>query len=114
MTDRGPCRAGRGDALHFASMSDLPIRPYERLPAAFHPWDPATGEVARDVARLIASACPGAVAEHIGSSAVPGLPGKNIVDLGIEADPDEIPAMSEALLSLGFGRQGGEDRKSVV
>ena len=38
---------------------------------------------------------------------MPGLPGKNIVDLGIEAVPDDIPAVSESLLSLGFGRQGG-------
>jgi 5-(carboxyamino)imidazole ribonucleotide synthase len=88
-------------------MSDLPIRPYERQPAAFHPWDPATREVAREVARLVASACSIAVVEHIGSTAVPGLPGKNFIDLGIEADPDDIPAISEAILSLGFGRQRG-------
>ncbi|HEU0245079.1 MAG TPA: 5-(carboxyamino)imidazole ribonucleotide synthase [Candidatus Limnocylindrales bacterium] len=88
-------------------MSDLPIRPYERRPASFHPWDPATGDVAREVARLVASACSIAVVEHVGSSSVPGLPGKNFVDLGIEADPDDIPAVSQALLSLGFGRQEG-------
>ncbi|MEO5965785.1 MAG: 5-(carboxyamino)imidazole ribonucleotide synthase [Candidatus Limnocylindrales bacterium] len=88
-------------------MSDLPIRPYERLPAAFHAWDPATQDVAREVSRLLASACPGVVVEHIGSSAVPGLPGKNIVDLGIEVKPDDIPAVSDALVGLGFGRQGG-------
>ncbi|HEY3334913.1 MAG TPA: 5-(carboxyamino)imidazole ribonucleotide synthase [Candidatus Limnocylindrales bacterium] len=88
-------------------MSDLPIRPYERQPAAFHPWDPATVDVAREVARLVASACSIAVVEHIGSSSVPGLPGKNFVDLGIEADPDDIPAVSDAVLSLGFGRQQG-------
>jgi 5-(carboxyamino)imidazole ribonucleotide synthase len=88
-------------------MSDLPIRPYERQPAMFHEWDPATQEVAADVARLVASACSIAVVEHIGSSAVPGLPGKNIVDLGIEAAPDDIPQVSDALRSLGFGPQGG-------
>ena len=88
-------------------MSDLPIRPYERVPSAFHPWDPRTLDVARELARLVASARPGTVAEHIGSSAVPGLPGKNVVDLGIEAGPDEIPALVDALRSLGFGQQGG-------
>ena len=77
--------------LHSPAMSDLPIRPYERLPAAYHPWDPRTVDVARELARLIASARPGTVVEHIGSSAVPGLAGKNVVDLGIEAEPDEIP-----------------------
>ena len=88
-------------------MSQLPVQPYERAPSAFHPWDPRTADVARELARLIASARPGTVVEHIGSSAVPGLPGKNVVDLGIEADPDEIPALSDALRSLGFGPQGG-------
>ena len=47
-------------------MSDLPIRPYERLPAAFHPWDPAAVDVARGVARLLAMARPGTVVEHVG------------------------------------------------
>jgi 5-(carboxyamino)imidazole ribonucleotide synthase len=88
-------------------MSDLPIRPYERRPSAYQPWDPRTADVAREVARLIAGARPGTTVEHIGSSAVPGLPGKNIVDLGIEADPDEIPSLVDDLLSLGFGRQVG-------
>ncbi len=88
-------------------MSDLPIRPYTRLPAAFHPWDPRTVEIAAAVSRLIASACPGVDVDHVGSSAVPGLPGKNVVDLGIEADPAEIPGLTDALLSLGFQRQAG-------
>src|SRR3954454_14711987 len=88
-------------------MSDLPIRPYERVPSAFHPWDPRTVDVARELARLIDSARPGTRVEHVGSSGVPGLPGKNVVDLGIEADPDEIPALADALRSLGFGAQGG-------
>jgi len=88
-------------------MSDLPIRPYERQPSAFHPWDPRTADVARGVGRLIASASPGTVVEHVGSSAVPGLAGKNVVDLGIEADPEAIPLVVEALASLGFGPQGG-------
>lgn len=88
-------------------MSDLPIRPYERRPSAYQPWDPRTAAVALELARLIEGARPGTGVEHIGSSAVPGLPGKNIVDLGIEADPDEIPSLVEDLLSLGFGRQVG-------
>ena len=88
-------------------MSDLPIRPYERLPSRYHAWDPRTVEVAREVARLVAAARPGTVVEHVGSSAVPGLAGKNVVDLGIEAEPEEIPRVTEALLSFGFGRQDG-------
>jgi 5-(carboxyamino)imidazole ribonucleotide synthase len=83
-------------------MSDLPIQPYERRPATFEPWDPRTAEVARELARLIDTARPGTVAHHVGSSSVPGLPGKNVVDLGVEAAPDEIPLIAEAVRSLGF------------
>jgi 5-(carboxyamino)imidazole ribonucleotide synthase len=89
-------------------MSDLPIQPYERRPAAFRAWDPRAQDVARRVAALVASAWPGAVAEHVGSSAVPGMPGKGIVDIAIGADPDAIPGLTAALMGLGFGRQGGQ------
>ncbi len=88
-------------------MSELPVHHYERLPAGFHPWDPRSRDVARRVAALVAAAWPGAAVEHVGSSAVPGLPGKNIVDLAIEADPAAIPGLTAAMLGLGFERQGG-------
>jgi 5-(carboxyamino)imidazole ribonucleotide synthase len=88
-------------------MSDLPIRPYQARPMTFDPWDPRSIDVARELARLIDTARPGTVAHHVGSSAVPGLAGRNVVDMAIEADPDEIPLVAEAALSLGFGRQGG-------
>jgi GrpB-like predicted nucleotidyltransferase (UPF0157 family) len=45
------------------------------------------------------------VAEHIGSSAVPGLAGKNTIDLLLAADPAQIPAITQALLELGFQPQ---------
>ncbi len=86
-------------------MSDLPIRPYERRAAAFEPWDPATADVARELARLIDTARPGTVAHHVGSSSVPGLPGKNYVDLAVEAQPEEIPQIADAVRSLGFAPQ---------
>ena len=50
---------------------------------------------------------PGRSPQHVGSSSVPGMPGKNVVDLGVEADPDEIPEITDTLLSLGFQRQSG-------
>ncbi len=86
-------------------MSELPIRPDEPRPAAFEPWDPRTAEAARELARLIDTARPGTVAHHVGSSAVPGMPGKNCVDLGVEAAPDEIPLIADAVRSLGFAPQ---------
>ena len=67
--------------------------------------DDAAPAVAREVAELIAARRPGAVAEHIGSSAVPGLAGKGTVDLLLPTPPEEIPAVTDDLLALGFQRQ---------
>jgi 5-(carboxyamino)imidazole ribonucleotide synthase len=88
-------------------VSDRPILPYETRPAAVYAWDPRTVNVALRVAQLVAAALPGVRVEHVGSSAVPGLPGKGIVDLAIEASPDAIPGLTRSLESLGFCRQDG-------
>jgi GrpB-like predicted nucleotidyltransferase (UPF0157 family) len=84
-----------------------PIGPYERRDAAVREWDPEVEVVARRVVDIIHSARPELQIEHIGSTAVAGLPGKGIVDLGTEADPAEIPAITEAMYQLGFGPQPG-------
>ena len=86
-----------------------PIGPYERRTAEVHPWDPRTVEVARRVSALINDRRPDLVVEHIGSTAVAGLPGKGIVDLSIEAQPGDIPGIVAMLYELGFGPQPGPD-----
>jgi GrpB-like predicted nucleotidyltransferase (UPF0157 family) len=73
------------------------------------PWDDRAPAVATRVIDVIRSARPDLQVEHIGSTAVPGLPGKGIIDLGTEADPREIPAITEAMYRLGFGPQPGPD-----
>ena len=85
----------------------LPIGPYERRAALVRRWDPRVDAVASRVIAIVHSARPELVIEHIGSTAVPDLPGKGIVDLGTEADPAEIPAITQALYGLGFGPQPG-------
>ena len=52
---------------------------------------------------------PDLAVEHIGSTAVPGLPGKGIVDLSIEIDPGDDPGGRAILYELGFGPQPGPD-----
>lgn len=73
------------------------------------PWDPRTVEVAAAIATMIRRSRPDLVAEHIGSTAVPGLPGKGIVDLSMEAPPADIPAIVEVLYGMGFQPQPGPD-----
>jgi GrpB-like predicted nucleotidyltransferase (UPF0157 family) len=82
-----------------------PILPYCRVPIIVRDANAAAPEVARRVAELIAKQRPGAVAEHVGSSAVPGLAGKGTVDLLLPTPPEEIPAVTGDLLALGFQRQ---------
>ncbi len=82
-----------------------PILPYCRVPIVVREANAAAPEVARRVAELIAKQRPGAVAEHIGSSAVPGLAGKGTVDLLLPTPAEDIPAVTEDLLALGFQRQ---------
>ena len=82
-----------------------PILPYCRVPIVVRDANAAAPEVASRVAELIAKQRPGAVAEHVGSSAVPGLAGKGTVDLLLPTPPEEVPAVTEDLLALGFQRQ---------
>lgn len=74
-----------------------------------HRADPRAAPVAAQVAALIAAARPGTIADHVGSTAVPGLIGKNVVDLQITAGPAEVPAITGALVKLGFARQRGRE-----
>ncbi len=86
-----------------------PIGPYVRLPPTVEPWDPRSIEVAAAVTELIHERRPDLKIEHIGSTAVPGLPGKGIVDLAVATTPDDVPAVAAMLRELGFGAQPGPD-----
>jgi GrpB-like predicted nucleotidyltransferase (UPF0157 family) len=82
-----------------------PIGPYQRIPVQVHQADPQASEVARRLIALIATRWPATPAEHVGSTAVPGLAGKGIIDLLLAAAPAHLPAITQALLELGFQPQ---------
>jgi len=103
VTDPEGVRPARTD------LPDLAIRPYERRDARIRDWDPRTTEVAATIAAMVRRRRPDLVVEHIGSTAVPGLPGKGIVDLSVEVEPGQIPAVVELLYGFGFGPQPGPD-----
>ena len=86
-------------------MTDRPIGPYPKQPAVVADWDPRIVEVHRRVAALINERRPDVVVEHTGSTAVPGLPGKGVLDLGIEVLPDDVAGVAAVLRSLGFETQ---------
>jgi GrpB-like predicted nucleotidyltransferase (UPF0157 family) len=85
--------------------SSPPIGPYQRVPVQVYQADPRAPEVARRLIALIATSWPATPAEHVGSSAVPGLAGKNIIDLLMAAAPANIAAITAALGGLGFQHQ---------
>src|SRR4051812_37630106 len=78
----GATRTVRAAAADLAPVP--PIGPYTRPPLVVEDWDPRTADVARRLAAMINARRPDLQVEHTGSSSVPGLPGKNVVDLGIE------------------------------
>jgi GrpB-like predicted nucleotidyltransferase (UPF0157 family) len=93
-------------------MGEPPIGPYPdpKPPAALRPWNPNAPAAAARVISLIADRLPGAVIEHIGSSAVPGCAGKGYLDLLIpSADESHLAAINAALFALGFARQHGRE-----
>jgi GrpB-like predicted nucleotidyltransferase (UPF0157 family) len=78
---------------------------YRRVPVEVRQANPHAPEVARRLIALIATRWPATPGEHVGSSAVPGLAGKGIIDLLLAAEPAHIPAITQTLLELGFQRQ---------
>jgi GrpB-like predicted nucleotidyltransferase (UPF0157 family) len=85
--------------------STPPIGPYRRAPVQVHQADPAAPQVASKLIELIATRWPPTLAEHVGSSAVAGLAGKGIIDLLLPAQPADLPAITQALVELGFQYQ---------
>ncbi len=85
------------------------IGPYVRGHAVVLPWNPVARDVAAEVKARIVERRPDLVVEHIGSTAVPGLPGKGIVDLVVAAMPKDVPVVAALLRELGFATQPGPD-----
>lgn len=56
-------------------------------------------------AKLLAH-LPGATIEHIGSTAIPGMPAKPVVDLAVGVAPDEVSSSASELALLGFDLEG--------
>jgi GrpB-like predicted nucleotidyltransferase (UPF0157 family) len=86
-------------------MPGIVILPYRLLPASYHEWDPRAPEVAGLVGDYILQAMPDVTVEHVGSSSVPGIAGKGIVDLMLVYPPGLLPAVRDTLERLGFQHQ---------
>jgi hypothetical protein len=97
-----------GIAMDEAS-ANLPIGRYEYIryqdpAAAYRPYDPRFPDVASRVIDLIRDRMPDALVEHIGSTAIPGCPGKGVVDLMLLYPAGWLDTARSALDQLGFQR----------
>lgn len=82
--------------------------PASRPPATFCEYDPRYPAVAKLVADAVERHLPECSVEHVGSTAIPGCPGKGIVDL-VLLYPEGCLEPAKALLkALGFQEQGAE------
>ena len=84
-----------------------PIVLYPETPLVVEDYDPAWATHADRLIGLVRADRPDIEIHHIGSTSVPGLLAKPVIDLGILAEPAAIPGIVEHLLGLGFQAQGG-------
>ena len=94
---------------NFVPDTETVIGPYDSLPAMCLDYDPRAPEVAERVGLLIRTQLPEVTVEHIGSTAVPGLCGKSIIDLMITYPEGRLEDVKAVLDVLGFQRQSTRD-----
>jgi GrpB-like predicted nucleotidyltransferase (UPF0157 family) len=73
------------------------------------PWSPHWSEQFVQVAAALEtalSAVPGAVVEHVGSTSVPGLAAKPVLDIDVIVDREQLPAAVAALERAGYVHRG--------
>jgi GrpB-like predicted nucleotidyltransferase (UPF0157 family) len=73
------------------------------------PWDPGWSEAFERVAadlRLALADVPAAAVEHVGSTSVPGLAAKPVLDIDVIVPAAEVPAAIAALERAGYRHRG--------
>jgi GrpB-like predicted nucleotidyltransferase (UPF0157 family) len=68
----------------------------------YHAYDPRLPGVFEKVKLLIQSAAGPIPVEHIGSSSIPGIGGRNVLDIAIPAAEAKQPEIRRELYELGF------------
>jgi GrpB-like predicted nucleotidyltransferase (UPF0157 family) len=68
----------------------------------YHAYDPRLPSVFEKIKFLIQSAAGSIPVEHIGSSSIPGVGGRNVLDMAIPAAEAQQPGIRQALYELGF------------
>jgi GrpB-like predicted nucleotidyltransferase (UPF0157 family) len=74
----------------------------------YNPWWPERFELLRTeyAAAMAAAGVPVVAIEHVGSTSVPGLAAKPVIDCDIVVDQRDVAAASQVLVGLGFRPEG--------
>lgn len=83
-------------------MSTRSIEPYYPSPLAFHPYDPAFPEVFALIKQLLQANWPLLQVEHIGSTSIPGMGGKNVLNCVVAVPLSDFSQTLTELESIGF------------
>lgn len=78
------------------------------VPSEYEAW----AELAAEFTARIADLAPGLPVEHIGSTSVPGLEAKPVVDLLVGAAPGTVGGVTETLREAGFDVEGMREHHS--
>ncbi len=78
------------------------IGAFQRAPMAFQEHDPDYARVAKEIAQLVEECYPGVALEHLGSTSVPGLGGRPVLDLVLPVPVKEQQTVVNKLLEVGF------------
>ena len=66
------------------------------------PYDPGWPLIYKEVAEYIKNSLPDVSIEHIGSTAVPGLQSKNMIDMLVIVLNRDVRSVKKSLIGLGF------------
>lgn len=86
----------------------IPEQPVSLVPSRHSEWAKMADEMMEKIHEQVS----GAHLEHIGSTAVPGLPAKDVVDLLVGVESDRVLAVAQQLASVGFDLEGELDHHS--
>ena len=79
------------------------VFPYEEPEFGFFPYDPTISAFAETIEGKLAAHFPGCTVAHVGSTAIPGMPGKNSINIMVALPREAFPSAIESLEDLGFG-----------
>jgi len=68
----------------------------------YEPYDTALPEIFEDIKLIILKAIPDTSVEHVGSSSIPGIGGRNVVDIAIPCKLEMHDVIRIRLKTLGF------------